>query len=213
MSTNILRDDIEYIIHSDSEGRIIGPISKKYAHLDGVRTKLTHYSTWAMIYHLPSGKYGLQQKNPKKHDKYGAGKWDMGVAGHNCYHKKDGIFEPLSFNENLIKEAKEEIGINIEIPASKKEFFENVKSEFDQPQAFIFEEFHSMGITDNEWVGMGIIITNDLNVKFEDNEVIDFKWMLPEELEKFLTEEKNYCFSLPFIFKKVEKFRKENLIK
>ena len=85
---NILRDDIEYIIHSDSNGNIIGPISRNHAHTDRVRSALTHYSTWSMVYHLKSGKYGIQLKNPKKHDKYGAGKWDMGAAGHNFYLKK-----------------------------------------------------------------------------------------------------------------------------
>lgn len=75
----------EYIIQSDDKGTIIGSIEKKYAHSDGARAVVTHYSTWSMIYHLMSGKYGIQLKNPKKHDKYTAGKWDMGVAGHNRY--------------------------------------------------------------------------------------------------------------------------------
>jgi len=102
MSQNILRDDIEYGIHSDSNGNIIGPISKTHAHQEGVRSVLTHYSTWSMIYHPTSGKYGIQLKNPKKHDKYGAGKWDRGVAGHNCYIKENRFFRPLDFDENLI---------------------------------------------------------------------------------------------------------------
>ncbi len=46
MSNNILRDDIEYVIHSDSNGNIIGPISKVHDHIKGVREALTHYSTW-----------------------------------------------------------------------------------------------------------------------------------------------------------------------
>jgi len=75
-----------------------------------------------MIYRPESKKYSIQLKNPKKHDKYGAGKWDMGVAGHNCYVKENGFFRPLDFDENLIKEAKEEIGIDIEMFQSKEEF-------------------------------------------------------------------------------------------
>lgn len=212
MQEDILRDDIEYIIHSDSSGKIIGPISKVHAHLESVRAELTHYSTWAMIYHLPTGKYGLQQKNPKKHDKYGAGKWDMGVAGHNCYYKKNKIFKPLDFDENLIKEAKEEIGVDVKINKTKKEFLKNIKNKLDFPQAFIFENFHYKSKTDNEWVGMGIIVTNSLGVKFEDDEVIDFKWLLPEEFEKYLQINNDYCSVLPTVFKKTEKFRKETLI-
>ncbi len=45
MSQKILRDDIEYIIHSDSQGNIIGPIPRDHAHAEGVRSILTHYST------------------------------------------------------------------------------------------------------------------------------------------------------------------------
>lgn len=212
MTQNILKDDVEYIIHSDSNGSIIGPISKVHAHLEGVRTILTHYSTWSMIYYQKTGKYGIQLKNPKKHDKYGAGKWDMGIAGHNCYLKENGFFRPLGFNENLIKEAKEEVGLNIYMCKSKDEFLQMIKNKSNQSLGFIFEKFHYKTKTNNEWVGLGLIIVPNTQVSFEDNEVIDFKWFSPEELKEYLKSNDNYCSPLPLVFKKAEKFRKENLI-
>lgn len=212
MSQNILREDIEYAIHSDSEGKIIGPISKIHAHMEGVRAILTHYSTWSMIYHQSTGKYGIQLKNPKKHDKYGAGKWDMGVAGHNCYFKENGFFRPLDFDENLVKEAKEEIGINITMCKSKDEFLKTIKNKPNQSLGFIFDKFHYKTETDNEWVGLGFIIVPNTKVNFEDDEVIDFKWFSPEELKAYLETNDNYCSPLPLVFEKAEKFRKENSI-
>lgn len=115
MSKDILRDDIEYIVHCDSKGKVIGPISRTHAHKDEVRGSLTHYSTWGMIYHLKTGEYGIQLKNPNKHEKLSAGKWDMGVAGHNSYVKENNSYKYLDFGENLIKESKEEIGIDLKV--------------------------------------------------------------------------------------------------
>ena len=175
MNQNILRDDIEYIIHSDSNGNILGPISKTHAHLEGVRAILTHYSTWSMIYHPSTGKYGIQLKNPKKHDKYGAGKWDMGVAGHNCYFKEKGFFKPLDFDENLAKEAQEEIGIHIEMRKSKNKFVEEIKNKPNQSLGFIFEKFHYKTKTDNEWVGLGFVVVPNTQVNFEDNEELTLR--------------------------------------
>ncbi len=210
MTKNILRDDVEYIIHSDSKGNIIGPISKTYAHMEGVRAVLTHYSTWSMIYHYESGRYGIQLKNSKKHDKYGAGKWDMGVAGHNCYFKENGFFRPLDFEENLVKEAKEEIGIDIEMYKSKDDFLKVIKNKPNQPSGFIFEKFYYKTETNNEWVGLGFVIVLNTQVNFEDDEVIDFKWFSSEELKEYLETNNNYCSPLPLVFEKAEKFRKEN---
>lgn len=211
MTQNIFRDDIEYIIHSDAKGNIIGPISKTHAHLNGVREVLTHYSTWSMIYHISSGKYGIQLKNPKKHDKYSAGKWDMGVAGHNCYIKKNQFFKPLNFDENLIKEAEEEIGIKIQMCKSKKEFIDLVKTKFNKPFGFVFNKFHYKTSTDNEWVGLGFIISPTIEVNFKDEEVIDFKWLTPKKLQMYIETNNNYCSPLPLVFEKAEKFRKKNL--
>ncbi len=209
MSQKILRDDIEYLIHSDDQGNIIGPISRNHAHMDGIRSTLTHHSTWSMVYHLESGRYGIQLKNPKKHDKYGAGKWDMGVAGHNHYFNDNGIFRPLGFDENLIIEAKGEIGIDVKMFKSKDEFFRNIDN-ISYSRGFIFEEFLYKNEVDNEWVGLGFIIVPNMNVKFEDDEVLDFKWLLPKELENYLETNDDYCSPLPLAFKKAEKFRKEN---
>jgi isopentenyldiphosphate isomerase len=205
---DILREDIECIVHSDSEGNIIGPISKNHAHLESVREVLTHYSTWSMIYNLKLGKYGIQLKNPKKHDKYGAGKWDMGVAGHNSYIKEDRIFRPLDFSENLIKEAGEEIGINLVMAQSREEFFEKDINSLESPFGFIFEKFHYKTKINNEWIGLGFVIVLDTKVKFEDDEVVDFRWFSPEELERYLKNNNDYCEPLLLAFDKAEKFRK-----
>ncbi|MEA2065042.1 MAG: hypothetical protein U9O66_01955 [Patescibacteria group bacterium] len=207
MTKNILRNDIEYIIHCDSEGNIIGPISKTHAHLEGVRAVLTHYSTWSMIFHPFSNKYGIQLKNPKKHDKYSAGKWDMGAAGHNCYIKENGLFRPLDFDENLAKETEEEIGMKVKMCKSKKEFIK-LKNKLIKPIGFIFDKFHYKTFTNNEWVGLGFIITPTIKVNFQDKEVIDFKWLTTNELKLYLKENNNYCAPLPLVFKKAEKFRK-----
>src|SRR3989344_6072375 len=106
MNEPLLRDDIEYVIHCDEKGKIIGPLSKLHAHLPGPRQVLTHYSTWAMVFHPKSGRYGIQLKNPKKHDPFGAGKWDMGIAGHNCYVKtrERENYRSMGFAETLTKE-------------------------------------------------------------------------------------------------------------
>src|SRR3989344_5187351 len=125
---SILRDDLEYAVHCDEKGMIIGPISKVHAHLPGPRQALTHYSTWGMVFHPKSGKYGIQFKNPKKHDSFGAGKWDTSVGGHNCYAKYNGVYRPMDFKETLIKEADEEIGLQIKVVDSLKEFVKYYKS-------------------------------------------------------------------------------------
>lgn len=212
MPKEILRDDIEYAIHCDPEGVIIGPISKTHAHMEGVRQALTHYSTWSMIYHPGSGKYGIQLKNPQKHDKYGGGRWDMGVAGHNCYIKEKGSYRPLDFDENLKKEAKEEIGIDMEMLRSQEEFIRRMKSTTDKPLGCIFDRFHYKTKINNEWVGLGFIIVPYTDVVFEDDEVIDFRWLSPSELKGFLQANENYCEPLPLVLEKAEKFRKNNSI-
>lgn len=210
-NNKILRNDIEYSVHCEENGVVIGPIAKTYAHLDGARSVLCHYSTWSMIYNPLIGKYGIQLKNPKKHDKYNAGKWDMGVAGHNPYVKYKNDYKYLDFEENLIKEAKEEIGIKLKITKNLKEFIKSVKKVDKVVLGYIFDRFHYKTKINNEYVGLGFILTTSEKVKFTDSEVIDFKWLTPNELRKFLKENKNYCDPLPLVFNKAEKFRKKYL--
>ncbi len=209
MTTNLLRDDIEYIIHCDADGKIIGPISKKHAHLPGVRPTLTHYSSWSMIYHMPTGKYGLQRKNPNKDDKNSAGKWDMGVAGHNCYIKENGEYRHLGFNENLPKEAEEEIGINLHMCSSKEEFIKAMNEQNDKAFGYLFEEFLYKTEINNEWVGLSFVVVPNTDVSFTDDEVVDFKWLSPEEFSDYLKTHDDYCVALPLAFEKVERFRLE----
>jgi len=208
----ILRNDIEYIIHSDSVWNIIGPISRFHAHIDCIRSQLTHYSTRSMVYHKESNNYGIQLKNPKKWDKYVDSKWDIGVAGHNRYIEENWFFRPLYFNENLIKEAKEEIGINLEMFDDEEIFKEKVSKKIDKSIGFIFDKFHYKTDINNEWVWLGFIVVPNMEVKFEDKEVVDFRWVSPIELEKYLAQNNNYCSGLPLVFEKAEKFRKEKLV-
>ncbi len=194
---NILRNDIEYIIHSDEKGNIIWPISKNHAHIKWVRENLTHYSTWSMIYNPKIWKYGIQLKNPKMHDKYTWWKWDMWVAWHNCYIKENWEFKPLNFEENLVKEAKEEIWINIEICKTKQEFLKFIKGKPEKTLWFIFEEFLFKTKRNNEWVGLAFVIVPDIKVKFEDGEVIDFKRLSPDKIESFIETTDNYFSGFP----------------
>jgi len=113
-----MKDNIEYIVKCDSEGNVLGPLPKIEAHEDENRANITHFSTWSMVFNPKIGKYLLQRKNPKKLDKRSAGKWDMGVAGHNNFIKTSVGEKPMSFNETLPKEADEEI---------KKRFFRSCK--------------------------------------------------------------------------------------
>jgi len=178
--------------------------------LPGVRETLTHFSTWSMIFNPTLGKYGIQLKNPKKDDKISAGKWDMGVAGHNCYVAKNRSYTYLDFDENLVKEAAEEIGIRLTMCDSQKDFVRKVKNNSKEALGFIFEKFHYKTPTDNEWVGIGFVILSSKNVSFTDDEVVDFQWLTPDELRTFLTKNSNYCSPLPLVFEKAEKFRIAN---
>ncbi len=209
MAESILRDDLEYVVHCDEEGRIIGPISKVHAHWPGVREVLTHYTTWGMMFHPQLGKYGIQFKNPKKQDSFGAGKWDTSVGGHNCYAKYNGVYRPMDFKETLIKEADEEIGLNVKAVDSVQEFVKTSQQPLKNPLAFIFEQFHYKTEHNNEFVGLAFILTPTTKVEFKDEEVLEFKWLTPKELDKYLKTETNYCHPLLVAFKKVERFRKK----
>ena len=59
----LLRDDLEYIVHCEDNGKVIGPISKIHAHKEGARAVLTHYSTWSMVFDPIKNKYGIQRKS------------------------------------------------------------------------------------------------------------------------------------------------------
>lgn len=196
----------EYLIKSDSKGNILEPIEKVFAHTSETRINTTHYSTWSMIYNPILKKYGLQLKNPNKYDKEQVQRWDMGVAGHNCYMDD----KPMNFNETLIKETEEEIGLKLEMISSKEEFLTAANSLESNTIGFIFEEFHYKTDRNNEWVGLGFIITTKTDVTFVDGEVSEFQWLTPEELKEFLKTNNNYCDPLPLVFEKAEKFRKEN---
>jgi isopentenyldiphosphate isomerase len=193
----------ELLVKCDSKGNIIGPIEKNFAHTGNTRLNTVHYSTWSMIWNSNLKKYGLQLKNANKYDSEQIQKWDMSVAGHNCYQNN----KPMNFNETLIKETEEEIGLELEM-FSKKEFLLKIKNLEKGSVGFIFEKFHYKTTKNNEWVGLGFIMTTETNVTFVDGEVAEFQWLTPQELEKFLKTKNNYCSPLPLVFEKAEKFRK-----
>ncbi|PIN89604.1 hypothetical protein COU60_03265 [Candidatus Pacearchaeota archaeon CG10_big_fil_rev_8_21_14_0_10_34_76] len=203
---NDLDDKIEYIINCKKDGTIIGPISKIYAHEKNIRPRLTHYSTWAMVYNPFLKKYGLQLKQPKKHDGNHNPKWDMGVAGHNPYEKREGEYEPLLFEENLAKEADEEIGLEVKNFYSLNEFLDAAKN-LSGSIGYICERFHYQDLINNEWVGFGLILTSETDLDFKDGEVLEFKWLTPNALKKYLSEENDYYSALLIAFEKAEKFR------
>ncbi len=62
------------------------------------------------------------------------------------------------------------------------------KSAKEQKEAvgYIFDTFHFKTKTDNEWVGLGFIVILTQDVEFADDEVIDFKWLTPDELRNFI---------------------------
>lgn len=212
MAESILRDDIEYLIQCDTDGKIIGPISKIHAHLPGPRQVLTHYSTWAMVFHPASGRYGIQFKNPKKPDRFGAGRWDTSVGGHNCYIKDKDGYKPMNFKETLIKETDEEIGLNVTVIDSVQEFVKFSKLPLPKPLAFIFKKFHYKTEHNNEFIGLAFMAVPTMEVEFKDGEVVEFKWLTPQELTQFLKKETNYCHPLLFAFEKAERFRKKYLV-
>jgi len=204
---NMLREDIEYIIHCDESGNIIGPLSKEHAHIKGPRQILTHYSTWAMVYYHASGTYGIQLKNIKLFDATSSNKWDLGIGGHNCYEKIKNKWVPMSYQQTLIKEADEEIGMQVEIFDSLDEFLKQSKK-LKKPIAYFFDKFHHKTERNNEYIGFAFILTPNKNVEFKDNEVIDFKWLSPSELEEFIRKNPELiCDALMYGFEKAEKFR------
>lgn len=134
----------------------------------------------------------------------------MGVAGHNCYVKEEGAWRFMDFDETLVKEAEEEIGLTISIcNTTEKEFIASLKTLKDEAVAYVFEKFHYLVKPNNEWVGLAFIATPITDVKFNDKEVIDFKWMTPAKLKDYLKNNDNYCAPLPLVLEKAEKFRQK----
>ena len=117
----------------------------------------------------------------------------------------------MGFAETLIKEGDEEIGVTIKVIYSTKDFTKLSKTKIKKPIAFIFEQFHYLTERNNELVGLAMVLVPTTNVKFNDNEVVEFKWLLPSELAEFIKMEQNYCDPLPLVFEKAERFRKKYL--
>jgi len=204
----MLRSDIEYIIHCESDGTIIWPLSKIHAHTSGARESLCHYSTWSMVFNIDLQKYWLQRKNPNKYDKNSAWKRDMGVAWHNCYELQNDVYVPIMFEDNLIKEAQEEIWIELRMFDTENAFIAWL-NDLKWSIGFIFEQFHYQTNSNNEFVWLWFIATTETELEFTDDEVVEFKWLWPDEMESFLKTEPNICGALWLVFEKAEKVRKK----
>lgn len=209
--SKLLREDLEYAIHCDEQWNVIWPISKTHAHLKWVRENLCHYSTWSMVYNPVTKKYWIQLKNPKKHDSSTWWKWDMWVAWHNCYIQENDEYRYLDFDENLQKEAEEEIWIQIEMFKDFDDFKKTYKSLNEGSVWFVFDKFLYDTWFNKEWVWLWFIATCETNLNFTDNEVVDFKWFSSNELLEFINSDHNICDPLKLVYEKAEKFRKEKL--
>lgn len=61
---------------------------------------------------------------------------------------------------------------------------------------------------------LGLILTPTTDLTYEDGEVVDFKWLTPEEFKEFLKkDEKTNTPVLSIVFEKAERFRKRYLNK
>ena len=114
----------------------------------------------------------------------------------------------MNFHETLIKEADEEIGIEVEVIDSLPEFLKASKN-LTKPLAYFFDKFLFKTPKNNEFVGLAFILTPSTTLNFKDKEVVDFRWLAPKELKNYLKENNNYCEPLPLVFEKAEKFRKK----
>jgi len=173
----LLNENIEYLIHCDEEGNNIGPISREHAHIPTVRKELCHKVVSAMVYCKNTNKWCIQQKFSKAIKKK---IWDISVGGHCTYEKKGNDYEALDFNETLIKESYEELGLSITI---------NKNLENNSNTGHIFRTCLYKNSYNNEFLGLGLIITGDEKITPIDGEVLSFKWLTLDELKKFMDEE------------------------
>ncbi len=206
-----MREELEYIIHCDEQWKVIWPISKSHAHLKWVRETICHYSTRSMVYNPVSKKYGIQLKNPKKHDSSTWWRWDMWVAWHNCYVKEGDKYRYLDFEENLQKEAEEEIGIHVNMFEKLEKFANECKSMKSWSVWYIFDKFLYDTWFNKERVWLWFIATCENDLEFTDNEVIDFNRFSSNELLEFMNWDNKICDPLKLVYEKAEKFRKEKL--
>lgn len=199
---NILRKDIEYIVHSDERGNVIGPISKTHAHLPKIRPVLCHWATWVMIYHVNLEKWGVSLNKPKPKKQRFTKFWNLSVGGHNSYVHNNNEWKYLNFKETMIKEAKEEVGLDIVSCNDKNEFINKTLNINNSSIGFVFAKEHYKTKHNNEIVGFGIILTDINKLQFNDGEVLDFKWLASEEMKIFFKSDEDYSAALPIAFEK-----------
>ena len=200
----MLRTDIEYIVHCEKDGTVIWPLSKLHWHYAGVRENLTHYSTRSMVYNPVLRTYGIQLKNPKKQDSSTWAKWDMWVAGHNCYIYVNWEREYMDFEDNLAKEAKEEIWIHVTMYDNIDVFKLAIGG--GETIWYIFDKFLYETKRNNEYVWLGLVCTTEENLVYTNNEVVDFQRLTEDELNEFIETRDDYCSPLPLVFEKAKKF-------
>ncbi len=171
----ILNPDIEYIVHCSEEGKTIGPISRKHAHIPEVRKILCHKTVGAMVYNLKTHQWGIQQKLSKA---TGKTMWDISVGGHCTYEEIDDNYQEISFEETLKKESFEEIGKSIKINDS-----------LSSETGFILDTQLYKNSYNNEFLALGVIFTDNTIIEPQDGEVLNFKWMTSKELYQFMEKE------------------------
>lgn len=132
-----------------------------------------------------------------------------GCRGHNCYVRDNGEWRYLGFEENLIKETKEEIGLDIEMTRDLDEFIRRSRNLADHSIGIIIETFLCEGKHDSEYVGLGLILTTQTRLEFTDHEVIDFKWLSENELIELI--KINDHPPLEIAFEKARKFINNNI--
>jgi len=150
----------EFLIQCEEDGTVIGPIDRKTAHRKDIAPLLCHAVVWVMVYCKTTKRWCIQKKLSKSIQ---VEIWDTSVGGHCCYGEN---FTYLSPDENLHKEAEEELGLTkfTKILAGS----ENIKTSFC-----------------NEFVYFYLLITDTESVKYTDGEVLEHKWILDNEFEDF----------------------------
>ncbi|MFP4402196.1 MAG: NUDIX domain-containing protein [Candidatus Nanoarchaeia archaeon] len=142
-----------------------------------------------MLYCKKTHKWGVQKKFSKTINKE---IWDCSIGGHCVYTKQVDSKYNSEFEETLVKESYEELGLDIKISKN-----------FENKTGYIFKNYLYKNHFNNEYLGIGIIFTNSETISPIDGEVVDFKWLSLNELESLL-KDRNVSDTLKTIFPFIE---------
>jgi isopentenyldiphosphate isomerase len=56
-----------------------------------------------------------------------------------------------------------------------------------------------------------LILTDQTELNFTDDEVVDFQWLSEQELQEFIDTREDYCSPLPLVFEKAKVFISDHL--